>query len=147
MDEEAADLAARGGKDTVLDKNERKKLEKAGWRVGTAAEFLGLSAAEEAFIELKLGLARALQDRRAAQEITQTEAANLLGSSQSRFAKMEAADSTVSLDLLVRALLALGASHAYLANAISRSFAVGESSAHYKARKPTPPAKKKTRRS
>lgn len=85
------------------------KLEKAGWKVGSAAEFLGLSAAEEAFIELKLGLARSLRDHRTIQNLTQAEAARRLGSSQSRVAKMEAADQTVSLDLLVRALLTLGA--------------------------------------
>ena len=130
-----------------MDRIKRKKLEKAGWKIGSSAEFLGLRGAEEAFVELKLGLARALRDRRATQELTQTEAARMLGSSQSRFAKMEAADPTVSLDLLVRALLALGATPASLAHAISGSFAVGEASAPYKAPKPKASAKKKTRRS
>lgn len=32
----------------------RKKLEAAGWKVGCAREFLGLSDEEAAFVELKL---------------------------------------------------------------------------------------------
>jgi predicted XRE-type DNA-binding protein len=113
-----------------------KKLERAGWKTGNAADFLGLSAAEEAFIELKLGLAKSLRHHRAARALTQAEAARMLGSSQSRVAKMEAADATVSLDLLIRALLALGATPAALARAIAHPAAFSEEPAHYNAAKP-----------
>ena len=125
--------------------DKRDRLEKAGWKVGTAREFLGLSPAEEAFIGLKLGLACALRDRRASQELTQAEAARKLGSSQSRFARMEAADPSVSVDLLVRALLALGATPRLLARAISASSAIGEAPAAYHARKPQNTLKRKAR--
>ena len=86
----------------------RKRLEAAGWRFGTVAEFLGLDAAEEALVELHLALAKALKERRAKVGMTQVELARKIGSSQSRVAKMEAADTSVSLDLTIRSLLALG---------------------------------------
>src|SRR5581483_4278956 len=47
--------------------------------------------------------------RRAELGLSQAVVAKRLGSSQSRVAKMEAGDPSVSLDLLLRALLALGA--------------------------------------
>ncbi len=86
----------------------RKRLEAKGWKVGTAAEFLNLSPEEAAYVELKLVLSRRLQERRQKKNLTQHQVARLLKSSQSRVAKMEAGDPTVSLDLLVRSLLALG---------------------------------------
>lgn len=90
----------------------RKSLEKAGWRVGTVAEFLGLSAEEASLVEMKLSLARSIKARRLKHRLSQAALAKRIGSSQSRVAKMEIADGSVSLDLLVRALLALGASRA-----------------------------------
>jgi len=93
-----------------MDKNKRKKLEAAGWKVGTTREFLGLSEQESHYIELKLQLSKSLQKRRQAKKLTQIELARIIKSSQSRVAKMESGDPTVSLDLLVRSLLALGAS-------------------------------------
>ena len=86
----------------------KKALKAAGWKIGTPAEFLDLSAEEEAYIEMKLALAESLKKRRQKEAMTQAALAKLMSSSQSRVAKMEAADSTVSIDLLVRALLALG---------------------------------------
>jgi hypothetical protein len=93
----------------------KTKLKKAGWRFGTAAEFLDLSDQEAALIELKLALARDLKHRRQSRKLTQTQLARLLRSSQSRIAKMEAGDPTVSFDLLLRSLLSLGASPKQLA--------------------------------
>jgi transcriptional regulator with XRE-family HTH domain len=52
--------------------------------------------------------------------LTQIDAAKRLKSSQSRVAKMEAADANVSLDLLLRALLTLGASPEMLARTMRR---------------------------
>lgn len=90
--------------------DKKRRLEAAGWRVGDASDFLGLSAGEAEFVEIKLALARRLRELREAQQWTQAEFARRVGSSQSRVAKMEAADATVSVDLLVRSLLAAGAS-------------------------------------
>ena len=87
----------------------RAALEARGWRVGTTADFLELSPAEAAFVETKLALSRSLRERRTAAGLSQAAVARRLQSSQSRVAKMEAADPTVSVDLLLRALYALGA--------------------------------------
>jgi ribosome-binding protein aMBF1 (putative translation factor) len=86
-----------------------KKLAKAGWKVGDAKDFLELDVSEAEFVEIKLGLARRLRELREQHKWTQADLAGRLGSSQSRVAKMEAADSTVSIDLLMRSLLAAGA--------------------------------------
>jgi len=88
----------------------RKKLEAAGWRVGSASDFLELTEAEEALIAMKLALAENLRERRRKRRLTQTQLGKRIGSSQSRVAKMEAADQSVSVDLLIRALLSVGAS-------------------------------------
>jgi ribosome-binding protein aMBF1 (putative translation factor) len=98
----------------------RKHLEARGWKVGSVKEFLDLSDQESAYIELRLKLARGLKARRHARGLSQTQLAKAVQSSQSRVAKMEAGDPTVSLDLLVRSLLALGASNRDLGQIIAR---------------------------
>jgi ribosome-binding protein aMBF1 (putative translation factor) len=100
-------------------KSKRQKLEAKGWRVGTAQEFLGLSDEENAYVELRLRLADSLRLRRQRRKLSQTELARMVRSSQSRIAKMEGGDPSVSLDLLIRTLLALGASIPDLARAIN----------------------------
>ena len=88
----------------------RRRLETAGWKQTTVQEFLKLSEADVQYIEMKLALSRRLRLVRERRRLTQTKAAALLKTSQSRLARMEAGDPSVSLDLLVRGLLALGAS-------------------------------------
>ncbi len=102
-----------------MRKDKRLRLERAGWKVGTVGEFLGLSATEEALVELKLTLSRGLKERRARRNLTQAQLAKLLKSSQSRVAKMEAGDPSVSIDLLIRSLLVMGATPKDLANVIA----------------------------
>ena len=97
----------------------KKRLESKGWKVGSAKDFLGLSSEEEAYIEIKLRLAEGLRDQRLRRQMTQSDLARKLKSSQSRVAKMEAGEGSVSLDLLVRSLLALGASSKNLIRLIS----------------------------
>ena len=97
----------------------RRRLEARGWKVGSAREFLGLTDEEAAYIDLKLRLATGLRQRRQHRRVTQSELAGLLRSSQSRVAKMEAGDPSVSLDLLIRSLLALGTSSLELSRIIS----------------------------
>jgi predicted transcriptional regulator len=97
----------------------RRRLEARGWKVGTAREFLRLSAEEAAYIELKVRLAIGLRDWRRRRDLTQSDLAKRLQSSQSRIAKMEAGDPSVSLDLLVRSLLTLGASRRDLTRIMS----------------------------
>ena len=88
----------------------RRRLEAAGWKETTVKEFLKLSEADVQYIEMKLALSRLLRVVRERRRLTQTKAAALLKTSQSRFARMEAGDPSVSLDLLVRGLFVLGAS-------------------------------------
>lgn len=89
--------------------DKKRRLEAAGWRIGDAKDFLGLTPEEAEFVEIKLALSRRLRRLREEQNWTQAEFARRVGSSQSRVAKMEAGDPTVSIDLLVRSLLAAGA--------------------------------------
>jgi ribosome-binding protein aMBF1 (putative translation factor) len=100
--------------------SKRKKLEAKGWKLGSTTELLGLSRQEELFIELRLKLAEGLKARRQASGMSQVNLAKALKSSQSRVAKMEAGDPTVSIDLLVKSILALGASNRELAAMIAR---------------------------
>lgn len=102
-----------------MRKAKQAALEKKGWKVGSAKEFLGLTDQEMAYIELKLELSRKLKASRENQKLTQAELASIIKSSQSRVAKMEAGDPTVSIDLLVKSLLALGVSKKELGRAIS----------------------------
>jgi DNA-binding XRE family transcriptional regulator len=98
--------------------SKRRKLEASGWKLGSAEEFLNLTPEETAYIELKLALSGSLKERRIREKLTQVELARMVRTSQSRVAKMETGDPSVSLDLLVKTLLALGASTEDLAKAI-----------------------------
>jgi DNA-binding XRE family transcriptional regulator len=97
----------------------RKRLEAAGWRVATEVEFLKLTPQQVALIEMKLALRDALKLQRARQRISQTELARRIASSQSRIAKLEAGDSGATLDLMIKALLAAGATRAQVGRAIA----------------------------
>jgi ribosome-binding protein aMBF1 (putative translation factor) len=100
--------------------SKRRRLEKAGWKLGSAKSFLSLTDEEETVIDLKLSLARAVREERAKRKLTQNDLGRLLGSSQSRVAKMEGADPSVSIDLLVRSLLRMGASRRDLIRWLAR---------------------------
>jgi DNA-binding XRE family transcriptional regulator len=102
-----------------MEKRKLERLQAKGWRVGGAEEFLGLTPEEAAFVEVRLALSDNVRKLRVRKKLSQVRLAKLLGSSQSRVAKIEAGDSTVSLDLMFRSLLALGASKKDLAKIIS----------------------------
>ncbi len=102
-----------------MKSTKKRRLERKGWKVGTVADFLHLSTEESAYIEMKLALSKNLHEWRKDKRLTQEQLARLLKSSQSRVAKMETGDPSVSLDLLVRSLLALGESRKSLAKALS----------------------------
>lgn len=87
----------------------KRRLEAAGFKVASADEFLALTPVESALVSLRLSLAGEVRRRRLELHCSQADLARRLGSSQSRIAKLEAAESDVSLDLLFRALLATGA--------------------------------------
>jgi DNA-binding XRE family transcriptional regulator len=97
----------------------KKKLEAAGWRVGGTKEFLGLTDVEHKLVEMKLALAKTLRTVRERHQLTQAQLAKRIRSSQSRVAKMEAGDASISLDLLMKTLFAAGAKSAELAKAVT----------------------------
>ena len=99
--------------------DKRNRLEAAGWKLGSADEFLGLTPEETALVNIRVALAEGVRDRRQKLGLSQVELARKLGSSQSRVAKMEAAEPDVSLDLLVRAMLATGANPSEVGRALA----------------------------
>lgn len=103
----------------MMHANKRKKLEESGWKIGNADEFLELAPEESAYIEMKLALSQSLKESRRKKNLSQVELAKLIKSSQSRVAKMEAGDPSVSMDLLMRSLLALGISSKEVGRVIS----------------------------
>lgn len=108
---------SKNGKRT-MDKKKKEALESKGYKVGSVDELLGLSAEEMEYIELKLSLSQALTKQRKRSKLTQAQLAKLLKSSQSRVAKMENGDPSVSVDLLIKSLLAMGADKKSIAKAM-----------------------------
>ena len=121
-----------------MDSEKHKRLEKAGFRVTTVAEFLGLSPAESELIEIKLAFTYALRKQRETSGFSQAELAGKIGSSQSRIAKMEAGDPHVSLDLMIRALLAAGMTRGELAEVIAGQGAEAPAAADEQPARPVP---------
>ncbi len=103
-----------------MNTTKRKKLEAKGWRFSSTKEFLGLNEQESAYIELKLTLGVNIKKLRLEKQLTQNDLAKLLRSNQSRVAKMEAGDPSVSIDLLIKSLLVLGTTRQDLAGIISQ---------------------------
>ncbi|HET6948327.1 MAG TPA: helix-turn-helix domain-containing protein [bacterium] len=104
-----------------MRRDKKERLERAGWKVGDAKEFLDLSDGEMAVIEVRVSLARELRRQRLARKLSQAALAKQIGSSQSRVAKMEAGDPSVSIDLLLRSLFTSGSSSAAIGRAIART--------------------------
>jgi DNA-binding XRE family transcriptional regulator len=102
-----------------MDSKKKKKLEAKGWVVGDTSDFLQLTAEEARYIELKLALSGSLKAERLKQQVTQVELAKMIGSSQSRVAKMESGDPAVTVDLLLKALLTLGVTKKQIAKIIT----------------------------
>lgn len=101
-----------------MNPEKNARLEAAGWKVGTVDEFLSLSPEESGYVELRLRLSDAVRRMRKKKHLTQAALAERMGSSQSRVAKVESGDESVALDLLIRSLLAMGATRQDLAEAI-----------------------------
>ena len=93
-----------------MNSKRRKELEAKGWKFGGVEDFLGLTEEELEYIEVKITLSEMVKDYREKKGLTQVAAAEILNSSQSRLSKIETADPTVSIDLQIKSLLALGAS-------------------------------------
>ena len=93
-----------------MKQSKKKKLQKAGFRVGSVKDFLQLSDEEMALIDLKIRLIEMLKIARKSRKLTQHGLAKLISSSQSRIAKIESASSDVTLDLICKTLFSLGVS-------------------------------------
>jgi len=102
-----------------MDKHKRQNLEKAGFRVGTTADFLDLTPEEVAYLEIRLEISELIRLQRKKRGWTQIELALSMGSSQSRIAKMETGDPSTSLDLMLKALIRLGISKHELGDALA----------------------------
>lgn len=102
-----------------MENGKLKRLERKGWKVTTPKDLLGMTDDEERTVELKLLLSRALREKRREANLTQERFASLLRSSQSRLAKMEAGDPTVSFDLLIRSLFKAGVDRKKLSKIIA----------------------------
>jgi len=89
-----------------MNKAQKARMEKAGWKVGTAAEVLGLNQAEAALVEAKLSLGDVVRTVRQRMHLSQAGLAKLMGSSQSRVAKVENRDPEISLELQMKAIFA-----------------------------------------
>ena len=98
-----------------MDAKKKKQLASAGWQIGEAADFLNLSPADVAYIEMKIVLGQCVRNLRSSKKLTQVQLAKIIQSSQSRVARMETGDPSVSLDLQIKTILALGASQKDLA--------------------------------
>jgi hypothetical protein len=91
-----------------VDAKKRESLEAAGWKIGDAAEFLGLTVEEQQIIEFRLMVGRGVRRLRESHHLTQRQLAARIGSSQSRVAKIEAASNEVSLDLMLHGFFSAG---------------------------------------
>jgi DNA-binding XRE family transcriptional regulator len=103
----------------MMEEDKRKRLERRGWKIGSVSEFLELTPEETVLTEIKLALSRNLKERRQ-KLMTQTELAEKLHSSQPRIAKAENGDASVSIELLIRAMLATGATPLEIGQLISQ---------------------------
>jgi len=103
-----------------MKRSKRDRLHAAGWKVGDTKQFLGLTDEEATLIELKLGFADFLREERLRQGLSQAALAKRIGSSQSRVAKVEAGETSISLDLMFRTALSLGISPNAIGKAMTR---------------------------
>ena len=114
-----------------MKKESKKRLEQAGWTVGNATDFLGMSPAEEALVDIRLALGDEVRAARERTNLTQHALAKRIGSSQSRVAKIETGDTTVSIDLQMKALLAIGSSPGAVFSSLARKLAARPRQATY----------------
>ncbi|MEN8144813.1 MAG: helix-turn-helix transcriptional regulator [Gemmatimonadota bacterium] len=104
-----------------MKSSKKRDLESAGWKVGDTQEFLELSDAEMALVDVRVSLSRDLRHRRRAKKISQATLAKRIGSSQSRVAKMEAGDPSVTIDLLMKTLFRAGSTPAEIGQVIAQA--------------------------
>ncbi len=95
-----------------------KRSKKPTWVETDVEELLQLSAEDLVIVEFRAALAVALQRARKRRKLTQQEAAERIGTSQAQVSKMEAGQSSITLDRIIRALAALGVSRPTIVKAL-----------------------------
>ena len=103
-----------------MNEQRRAELEAKGFKVSTVQEFMDLTDEDMEIIELRVALVKALRKlRQETLDVSQETFAELIGSSQSRVAKMEAGDPSVSLDLLLKSLVRGGVTREEIGEALA----------------------------
>ena len=95
-----------------------ERLHREGWVSGDASDFLEMPREEIEILDLRRSLANGIRQTRKSNKMTQSQLAIRIKSSQSRIAKMEAGDPSVSVDLMVKCLFSLGVNKNELARFI-----------------------------
>jgi DNA-binding XRE family transcriptional regulator len=103
----------------MMDTLKRRRLEEAGFQVGTVADFLGLTPPQSELLEIRLALTRAIRKQREARGLSPYQLAEKIGVTEAQFVKVEVGDPHASIDLLVKALVASGMTRRELAAVIA----------------------------
>lgn len=99
---------------------QKEKL-KSEWTSGDYGDFLDLSTEERQLVEIRISVSKMIRRLREEKCLTQANLAERVGSSQSRIARIEAGAADVTLDLLIRVMLAAGGNLAELADVLANS--------------------------
>lgn len=75
----------------MIKPEKQKKLERGGWKVGDAADFLEMSDEERQLLDARVELALAIRRQRTSSKLTQKQLGEKLHTSQPRVAKIERA--------------------------------------------------------
>jgi DNA-binding XRE family transcriptional regulator len=112
-----------------MNKEQREKFKRAGWKLGTVGELLDLTPAEEALIEAKVRLSKVVRALRQQSRLSQAQLAKRIGSNQTRIAKVENQDPEVSLDLQMKAIFAARPKARQEFSALIKRWAISENQA------------------
>ncbi len=91
-----------------MNSKKRKALKAAGWKIGDAADFLGMSDQERQLLDARVEVALAVRRQRESHKLSQQQLASRIKTSQPRIVKIERAAADVSLDQLLRTFAAAG---------------------------------------
>jgi DNA-binding XRE family transcriptional regulator len=109
-----------------MNKEQRERFKRAGWKLGSVGELLDLTPAEEALIEAKVRLSKVVRTLRQQSRLSQAQLAKRIGSNQTRIAKVENQDPEVSLDLQMKAIFAARPEARQEFSALIKRWAVSE---------------------
>jgi hypothetical protein len=102
-----------------MEPAKRARLEAQGWRFGNVAEFLALTPEESTLVEMKVALRAALRRRSA--HLSEADVAKRVHSSVKAGLTQEDDMRGVSLEWLIRAMLAVGATSQEIGSVIAQA--------------------------